>query len=729
MEKREALKAEAGGDEEGTRLNAAVEAASAAASEAEDQAREAEAALRQAQGDEAAARQAYEEARRQAERLMTEVKTLAKLLAVADGDLFPPLIDAITVEAGYEAALAAALSEELDAPIDEASPVHWRDLGELADTAALPPRVEPLSRFVTAPSPLDRRLSHTGLVDRNEGRRLQGLLLPGQRLVSREGDLWRWDGYSAAADAPTAAAKRLAERNRLGALEAESAAAQARADGFKARFEAARGSSEEAARRERDSRQAWREATAGIETARQALSGHERAMGERLRQLSAMDEAARRIEAQLGEARADKAQIEADLQGLADSTALQDKLAALRTGVDRDRADYAEERARHDGIEREARLRAERLKAISAERQQWQERSARATTQAETLEKRAAEARNDLVGLAELPARFAERRGKLLTALSDAEGERREAADRLAEAENALRGSEATLAEAQDRLATAREDHARAEARLEAVRERLAEAVVRIRDQLMCDPQEIPAQAGIEVEKLPEHESVEHKLHGLKEQRERLGAVNLRAEEEAGEVQTQLDGLTAERDDLVAAIAKLRQGIQSLNREGRQRLLEAFETVNSNFGSLFTTLFGGGRAELQLVESDDPLEAGLEIFAHPPGKRPQVLSLLSGGEQALTAMALIFAVFLTNPSPICVLDEVDAPLDDHNVERFCNLLEAMRQRTETRFLIITHHALTMARMHRLYGVTMMERGVSQLVSVDLETAEGLREAG
>ena len=727
--KREALRAEAGGGEEGARLTAAVEAASAAACEAENQARGAETALRQVQGEEATARQAYDEARRQAERLMTEVKTLAKLLAVADGDLFPPLIDALTVEAGYEAALAAALSEELDAPIDEASPVHWRDLGALADSAPLPQGAEPLSRFVKAPCPLDRRLSHTGLVERGNGRRLQALLSAGQRLVSREGDLWRWDGYSAAADAPTAAAKRLAERNRLGALEAESAEAQQCADAFKAQFEAARSASEEAAQSERDRRQAWRQATAAIETARQVLSGHERAMGERLRQLSAMDEAVRRIEEQLGEARTGKAQLDADLQGLADTSELKERLAALRTGVDRDRADYAEERARHDGIEREARLRGERLKAIAAERQQWKERSAKATTQADTLEKRAAATRNDLAGLAELPAQFAQRRGKLLTALSDAEAQRREAADRLAEAENALRGAEASLSEAQDRLATAREDHARAEARLEALRERLAEAVARIRDQLMCEPQEIPAQAGIEVDKLPEHEAVERKLQELKEQRERLGAVNLRAEEEAGEVQTQLDGLTAERDDLVAAIAKLRQGIQSLNREGRQRLLEAFETVNSNFGSLFTTLFGGGRAELQLVESDDPLEAGLEIFAHPPGKRPQVLSLLSGGEQALTAMALIFAVFLTNPSPICVLDEVDAPLDDHNVERFCNLLEAMMQRTETRFLIITHHALTMARMHRLYGVTMMERGVSQLVSVDLETAEGLREAG
>ena len=728
-QKRAALAAEADEGDEGARLLQAVTAAGEAATAAEAEAGEAEAAARASASGEAEARQAYDEARRQAERLATEVRTLAKLLAVADGDLFPPLIDAVKVEQGYEAALGAALSEELDAPIDEASPVHWRHLGPLPAPQGLPQGAEPLSRFVAAPAPLERRLSHTGLVTRADGKRLQGLLSPGQRLVSREGDLWRWDGYSAAAEAPTAAAKRLAERNRLGALEAEGIEAQRRADGLKATFEAARAAHEEAGRAERQAREAWRQSTAAIETARRALSEHEKAMGERLRQVSAMDEAVRRIEEQLGEARSGKQRLQADLEGLADTAALTEKLGQLKAGVDRDRADYAEQRARHDGLEREARGRAERLKSIAAERQQWSERSARAKTQAETLEKRATETRNELAGLAGLPARFAERRSKLLSALSDAEAERRQAADRLAEAETAVKAAEDELAAAQDRLTTAREDHARAEARLEATRERLTESQARIRDQLMCAPADIPEQAGIDLSKLPEPEVVERKLQDLKDQRERLGGVNLRAEEEASEVQTQLDGLTAERDDLVAAIAKLRQGISSLNREGRQRLIEAFEMVNGNFGSLFATLFGGGRAELQLVESDDPLEAGLEILAHPPGKRPQVLSLLSGGEQALTAMALIFAVFLTNPSPICVLDEVDAPLDDHNVERFCNLLEAMLQRTDTRFLIITHHALTMARMHRLYGVTMMERGVSQLVSVDLQTAEALREAG
>jgi chromosome segregation protein len=193
-------------------------------------------------------------------------------------------------------------------------------------------------------------------------------------------------------------------------------------------------------------------------------------------------------------------------------------------------------------------------------------------------------------------------------------------------------------------------------------------------------------------------------------------------------VQTAHDALVAERDDLVDAIKSLRQGIQSLNREGRERLAEAFTAVNGHFGRLFSTLFGGGEARLELIESDDPLEAGLEVVARPPGKKPQVLSLLSGGEQALTAMALIFAIFLTNPAPLCVLDEVDAPLDDANVDRFCDLLDAMRRETDTRFLVVTHNPVTMSRMDRLFGVTMAERGVSQLVSVDLESAERMREA-
>ena len=269
----------------------------------------------------------------------------------------------------------------------------------------------------------------------------------------------------------------------------------------------------------------------------------------------------------------------------------------------------------------------------------------------------------------------------------------------------------------------------RAEERFDGAKRRMADIAHEIREMLEIEPDAVAELAELKPDSpLPEVDEVEKTLDRIRRERERLGAVNLRAEEELGEVETQHETLTRERDDLVEAIKRLRQGIQNLNREARERLLASFEVVKTHFERLFTKLFGGGTAELQLVESDDPLEAGLEIVARPPGKKPATLSLLSGGEQALTALALIFAVFLTNPAPICVLDEVDAPLDDHNIERFCDLLDEMTKSTDTRFVIITHNPITMARMNRLYGVTMAERGISQLVSVDLEGAVKLREA-
>jgi chromosome segregation protein len=225
--------------------------------------------------------------------------------------------------------------------------------------------------------------------------------------------------------------------------------------------------------------------------------------------------------------------------------------------------------------------------------------------------------------------------------------------------------------------------------------------------------------------------AVEAEIERLNETRERLGGVNLRAEDELREVEAQHNGLASERDDLIEAIKRLRQGISNLDREARARLIASFEVVNGHFKKLFTGLFAGGQAELILTNSEnseDPLEAGLDIIARPPGKKPQTLSLLSGGEQALTALSLIFAVFLTNPAPVCVLDEVDAPLDDNNVERFCSLLDEMTRLTTTRFVVVTHNPITMSRVHRLYGVTMAEQGISQLVSVNLETAQRFREA-
>ena len=727
-EKHAVIVAETGGDDATASLSGSIDAAIGHAASSETAAIAAEQTLQKARTTQAEIHQAYDEARRKSESLTTEVRTLTKLLHVADDELWPPLIDALKVEAGYETALGAALGDDIDAPADEAAPVHWRALPSLENVPALPSGLQRLADVVKAPAALARRLQLVAIVDKADGARLQPGLTPGQRLVSVEGDLWRWDGYTAAADAPTAAAKRLAERNRLGVLQEESAVASAATETIRARLEEAREIVKRAEQAERSGRQTWREATAAVEIARKALSEHEKVTGEQLRQASVLEETARRIETQIAETRASLEQVAAEKSGLAPTDGAEEQLRALRVGVDTHRAAYTEARATHDGLEREARARSERLAAIGQERNQWTSRAKRASGQIEELEGRAAALRTDLSALADLPGQFETRRNKLMNAAGQAETERKTAADLLAEAENNLRTRDHELREAGEALGKTREEHARVGARSEAAEARVADATQRISEALECKPEDVSQRAGLDLDNMPSTEDTERKLSTLKDQRERLGGVNLRAEDEAAEISTQVETMITERDDLVQAIGKLRHGISTLNREGRTRLLEAFDRVNANFGSLFETLFGGGKAELKLVESDDPLEAGLELIANPPGKKPTVLSLLSGGEQALTAMALIFAVFMTNPSPICVLDEVDAPLDDHNVERFCNLLDAMLERTDTRFLIITHHGLTMARMNRLFGVTMMERGVSQLVSVDLETAESLREA-
>jgi chromosome segregation protein len=356
-------------------------------------------------------------------------------------------------------------------------------------------------------------------------------------------------------------------------------------------------------------------------------------------------------------------------------------------------------------------------------------RAENADRQIATLATRRDEAAGERDALADAPDELDARRRTLLGQLSEAERLRKAAADRLQEAETRQQAADKAATASIQALASAREERARAEERLTAADDRRREVEARIQEALNTPPHLVIRHTGLDADApTPDIADVERQLDRLKIERERLGAVNLRAEDEQKELSDRLETIVSEREDIIEAIKKLRQGIQSLNREGRERLLAAFDVVNGHFQRLFSHLFGGGTAELQLIESEDPLEAGLEILARPPGKKPQTMTLLSGGEQALTAMALIFAVFLTNPAPICVLDEVDAPLDDHNVERFCNLMDEMASSTETRFVIITHNPITMARMNRLFGVTMAEQGVSQLVSVDLQAAEQLREA-
>ncbi|MET3520663.1 chromosome segregation protein SMC [Mesorhizobium abyssinicae] len=706
-----------------------VEDATARLEESEAGAIAAEQAVAEARVAESAARPPLQDAKAELQRIETEARTLSKILNAVSGDLFPSALEQLSVERGYETALGAALGEDLDVPLDRSAPVHWGESAVQPGDAALPEGVKSLASVVRAPSQLARRLAQTGIVEAADGRRLQALLAPGQRLVSRDGALWRWDGLTASADAPTAAAQRLAQKNRLAELDAEAVQATRILREAEAALAQAEQALRQASEAERNARQAGRDAQHGLDAARNALAEAEKAGGELVSRRAALDEARARVVDSHEETQAAFLEAEMLLQDAPDLGDLQLQLEQSSANVSRDRATLADARAVHEGLRREAEARTRRLEAIGAERRNWLERAENASTQIAALGERRAEAEAERERLADAPDEIDAKRRALLSQLTEAETLRQAAADRLQEAENRQAELDKAATAAIQSLAEARETRVRAEERLTAADERRLEVEARIQETLNTPPHLVIRHTGLEADDpMPEMAEVERQLDRLKVERERLGAVNLRAEEEQKELSDRLETIVSEREDIIEAIRKLRQAIQSLNREGRERLLSAFEVVNGHFQRLFSHLFGGGTAELQLIESEDPLEAGLEILARPPGKKPQTMTLLSGGEQALTAMSLIFAVFLTNPAPICVLDEVDAPLDDHNVERFCNLMDEMSRTTETRFVIITHNPITMARMDRLFGVTMAEQGVSQLVSVDLQAAEAMREA-
>jgi chromosome segregation protein len=709
-------------------LAAAVEQAQAAVAAAEADALRAEVAQSAARQALDAARKPLAEAERRAQRLETESRTLAKLLHVDTKSLWPAVIDDLTVEKGFEAALGAALGDDLEAPADPSAPMRWAGAAIEPTDPALPEGVEPLARHVTAPPELARRLAQIGVIERADAARLAALLKPGQRLVSHEGDLWRWDGFSVAANAPTGAARRLAGKNRLADIEAELAAVRGEVESRRATAEAAEADVAAAAEGETAARTRWRDAQHEADGVRNLMATAEREAGRNAARLSALAEAKTRLAASRAEAEAAGAEAEHALAALPPATEVETELAAVRGDIEGYRARLAEVRAEAQALAREADLAARRLTTIASDRDRWSTRQSSAVAQIATLETRIAEATSERSSLNDAPASFADKRRALISEIESAETERRAAADALAESENALAAADRDARAALEAMGAAREDAARAQERHEGGKRRLADVAHEIQEMLEVAPEAVAEMAELKPgAELPNVDDVEKTLDRIRRERERLGAVNLRAEEELREVEAQHDTLIKERDDLVEAIKRLRQGIQSLNREARERLLASFEVVNTHFKRLFTELFGGGTAELQLIESDDPLEAGLEIVAKPPGKKPATLSLLSGGEQALTALALIFAVFLTNPAPICVLDEVDAPLDDHNIERFCDLLDEMTKSTDTRFVIITHNPITMSRMNRLYGVTMAERGISQLVSVDLEGAVKIRD--
>ncbi|MBV8923334.1 chromosome segregation protein SMC [Bradyrhizobium sp.] len=704
-------------------LTAAMETAQEKLAECEAAAQTSESAHAEARETLEASRAPLVEADKRVQRLETEARTISKLVSAETKNLWPPIIDGITVTKGYEKALGAVLGDDLDAPVEPSAPMRWTDIAVHGDDPALPEGVEPLAAHVQAPPELSRRLRQIGIVAKDRGAALVSQLKTGQRLVSPEGDVWRWDGFVTAAHAPTGAARRLAERARLVDIESELELARTDATAKRQALDNAEAHVKAAAEAESAAREARRAAQREADATRERHGATEREVNRHAARKSALEEAHNRVSADRAEAEAAHETAIAALGDMPATIETETRLSAIRADIDNHRRAAAQVRAEAQALAREAELADRRLQAIIAERTEWQNRAQSAASQVTTIEARITELRAERAELDNAPMVFAEKRAALISEIEYAEDHRTAAADALAAAEGAMAETDRAAKASLEALSSAREASARAEERLESAKRRLADVEREIHDLLEVEPQAVAGLAEIEPgAALPPLSEIEESLEKLRRDRERLGAVNLRAEEELREVEAQHTALTTERDDLVEAIKRLRQGIQSLNREARERLLVSFETVNNHFKRLFTELFGGGEAALHLIESDDPLEAGLEIIAKPPGKKPQTLSLLSGGEQALTALALIFAVFLTNPSPICVLDEVDAPLDDHNVERFCSLLHEMTNSTETRFIIITHNPITMARMNRLFGVTMAERGVSQLVSVALDEA-------
>lgn len=663
--------------------------------------------------------------------LTSERSALERDLAIGQSD--NKAIDHIRVTKGYEKALAAALGNDLDAAIgndDGGADYYWSDTVAANSDAPQkngpkkndPPKgSQPLADFVSAaPAALSVRLAALFIVDQDDGQPLA----PGQRLVTKDGAMRRWDGL-VSRSGHSGAAQRMERQNRLNELndiiaEADNqvAAAQAELDASLSQLEALREEHATLRTQLQQARQNERESLRILDAAEFERGRTKERIAEIKSQYDELAQSDTETQTALATAQDQRAALP---DGSAQAEALanvKQQSAFMRTALQQAQAALA-------GHEQERTRLRERRAVVQAEIRGWEARSGEADQRLRDLTKRAEEIAAEQAKLADEPERL-EQEAAL------AEQDSSEIADTLArqestlsQTEQAVRIAEQASAAAGEAMAQAREQRAAAATRAENSEMRRVEMGRISGERFECPPPLLPERAGFDADDVSETSAESAQLEHLTASRERLGPVNLVAADELEELELETATARQEHQELITAIGELRGSISSLNREGRARLKTAFEEVDNHFQRLFVRLFDGGKAHLAMIDSDDPLEAGLEIMAQPPGKKLSSLTLLSGGEQALTAIALIFGLFLTNPAPICVLDEVDAPLDDANIDRFCDLLDQMVRETDTRYLIVTHNAVTMSRMHRLFGVTMIEKGISRLVSVDLGGAEEL----
>ena len=702
-------------------LAAARDTARADQATARTQSNEAGSTVADAERAEAAARGVRDAAQARRAGVRAELAALdGELGALERADRAAPgrgVLAQISVSPGYERALAAALGDDLGAGLDPGTDRHWGGADRAPDD---PAPADTLADHVNAPMQLARRLAQVIVVPLDDGR----ALAPGQRLVTTGGTMRRWDGFVATGNG-AAAAERLVRANRLALLREQRPALASAADVAEAELAAA----SDAIATARFAADAGRRALAAADAAlRDARQRDDRATAALERLDAQRHDLARRnalVAAERAEAEADRSAAHITMQALPDPAATLAVVADLQRDAAARRSAAAQARADRAALERSAAADAARRTAAQEEVRGWRARAGDAARRLADMERREAEIAAESTTLAARPATLAADLGAATSAHEAARAEADRHAGLERSADTAQRTTETNAHAAAEALAAAREARAAAVTRLEAQELRRVEMGRVSGERFECPAPVLPERIGFDPATVGTLADESRTHERLSADRERIGPVNLVAEQELAALDAERGTSAVERDELGQAVSRLRGSIGTLNREGRERLRAAFEAVDGHFRRLFATLFDGGQAHLAMIDSDDPLEAGLEIMAQPPGKRLQSLTLLSGGEQALTAVALIFGLFLTNPAPICVLDEVDAPLDDANIERFCGLLDRMARETDTRYLIVTHNAVTMSRMHRLFGVTMIEQGVSRLVSVDLGGATAL----
>lgn len=715
--------------EEQTQLESAIEAMRKTRDTAQQRHDDLQKRLPALRADKDKADIAAREAEQKLSGINAQIDSLEALVSTDGDQQFSVIRDLITPQSGFESALSRALGDSLMASLDQTAPIHWRAY-DLSDLPALPNGCTALVNKVNAPDALKAALSQIGYVeDMSAGDAIAAQLKPGQALVGLDGTYWRWDGLYMACEAADRNAIYLEQKNKLSSLLTQRPPAEQTLVTEQERAEKIAGN--------------LKETSQALDEANMHLRASERELGDLQLKLSALNESRAGLIAKTKAQEEQIIQLEEDLKTLRDVLSWDqerlDKLQDQGDSISEEHLDQARRalnekrdlyndtlRAYERAVQQQGSLQA-RLRAIADERVNVKNRNIRAREHLKTLSDRQGTLKARLDELSQAPIKDEGQREALLEKITAAETQRNEAAEALSKCEREVYETGRALKEAETTLNLCREERAGAQANASHYQESLNQIIRRIEENFSMPPAELQSHVSFGRENT-DSETLRREKESLIIAREKIGPVNLRAEAELAELENEVGGMLSERDELTDAIAELRGGIQTINKEARERLRLAFDQVNTHFQRLFQQLFVGGQAHLALVGSDDPLEAGLEIFAQPPGKALQSLSLLSGGEQTMASIALIFAMFLTNPSPICVLDEIDAPLDDSNVDRVCNLLETIAARGETRFMVITHHRLTMARMDRLYGVTMQEKGISQLVSVDLQKSFEFAEA-